>query len=55
MHEKVVEQMMSYIGNGIHVHVPFTFFTFLPPHPLLTYHKFNTGILMKDQLNVDVL
>ena len=42
-HKKEVKQKTPYIGNLI----PFTFFAFLA-RPVLTYCKFNTGILMND-------
>ena len=44
MLEKAVKQKMPYIGNGI----PSAFFA----RPVLTYRKFNTQILMNDELNM---
>ena len=50
VHEKIVKQKTPYIGNGI----PFALFALLAC-PTLAYRKFNTGILINDQLNVNVV
>ena len=47
MLKTVVNQKTLYIGNG----TPFAFLA----RPVLAYRKFNTQILMNDQLNMNIL